>query len=170
MSGHNNIEVKASGKEGLGIFALRDIEAGEYIHAVEYEREITEEAPLNEDQGERHDHCTYADGKVLLVAFPARHTNHSCDPNAFYRYAEGMTKVYARRLVNIGEEITVDYLINNAGGNSWPCHCGVPRCRGTTGTSFFDLPIDFQEEYYPLLALWFKKRFAERLSAIQSAL
>ncbi len=73
---------------------------------------------------------------------------------------------FARRTIAVGEEITVDYLINNPGGDSWPCSCGVARCRGVTGTSFFELPSEIQNEYYPLLAPWFKARFAHKLSGL----
>ncbi len=170
MNGHHRIEVRASGTEGLGIFAACDIEAEDYIHTVAFEREVTEAAPLNEALGERYEHCAYPDGKVMLVAFPARHMNHSCDPNAYYRYDKPAPTAHARRRIHAGEEITVDYLINNPGGDSWPCQCGAARCRGMTGTSFFDLPVRFQREYLPLLAPWFKQRFAEQMAQLESTL
>ncbi len=165
---YENIEVKISATEGLGIYALQTFAAGDYLHSVEFEREVTAQAPLNKALGERIDHCAYPDGKVMLVAFPARHMNHSCDPNAYYVYAGGSPKAYARRQICSGEEITVDYLINNPGGDSWPCNFGAARCRGETGTSFFELPAGLQREYYPLLAPWFKKRYRHKLQAIQS--
>ncbi len=141
MSWQTNIEVKASATEGLGIFALQPFNTGDYIHTVEFEREVTEQTPLVEARGERQDHCAYPDGKVMLVAYPARHMNHSCDPNAYYNHQSDRPKAYARRPISAGEEITVDYLVNNPGGDSWPCCCRAPRCRGWTGKSFFDLPM-----------------------------
>ncbi len=59
--------------------------------------------------------------------------------------------------------------IDNAGGDTWRCRCGAPRCRGVTGTSFFELPLSFQREYLPLLAPWFRARFAERIQALENA-
>jgi hypothetical protein len=54
-----------------------------------------------------------------------------------------------RRELVTGTELTIDYLINNQGGDSWPCRCGADRCRGETGKSFFSLPDEFQREYLP---------------------
>ena len=62
-----------------------------------------------------------------------------------------------------GDELTLDYLINNSGGDSWPCHCGAVRCRGETARSFFHLPLEIQLEYLPLLAPWFVKRHSREL-------
>jgi hypothetical protein len=91
--------------------------------------------------------------------------NHSCDPNAYYDHSdETNTITRARRDIEAAEEITVDYLINNPGGDSWPCQCGSARCRGETGISFFHLPIGIQQEYLSLLAPWFKSRYADRLA------
>ena len=164
----NPIEVRASGIEGLGMFARRPIQTGEQIHVLQYEREITAEDPLRPEAGERPEHCAYPDGRVLLVAFPDRHMNHSCNPNAYYDHAGGDEVITrARRDIQSGEEITVDYLINNPGGDSWPCHCGSDRCRGETGISFFHLPIEIQREYVPLLAPWFSRRFADRLAGLE---
>lgn len=105
-----------------------------------------------------------ADGRYLLVGEPDRYLNHSCDPNAYKRYTQSRIELIARRTIEVGDEITLDYLINNAGGDTWPCHCGATRCRGMTGTSFFDLPEEFQREYFPLLAPWFKRRYVDRLA------
>ncbi len=96
--------------------------------------------------------------------------NHSCDPNAYYEFVESTQVAKARRRIDPGEEITVDYLINNAGGDSWRCHCGSARCRGFTGSSFFDLPTSFQREYLPLLAPWFRVRFREQLLKLDAGL
>jgi D-alanine-D-alanine ligase-like ATP-grasp enzyme len=54
--------------------------------------------------------------------------NHSCDPNA---WLEGLDLV-ARRAIEAGEEITVEYATFIAGtGASFDCHCGADGCRGT---------------------------------------
>ena len=167
MDAEARIEIRAARSGGLGIYALGSYEYGDYIHTVEYEREVTEQNPLRAELGEQFDHCAYPDGKVMLVASPGRYMNHSCDPNAYYRYEGLIARAYARRKISSGEEITVDYLINNAGGDSWRCHCGTNRCRGKTGTRFFDLPLQFQREYYPLLADWFKQRFPDELAELK---
>ena len=164
------VEIKPAPSGGMGLFARVDLDAQDYIHTVTYEREITELNPLNAEAGERIDHCAYPDGKVMLVASPGRYMNHSCDPSAYYRYVGSTAKAYARRVIPKGSEITVDYLINNPGGDSWRCRCGSGRCRGETGTSFFELPMQFQREYYPFLADWFKARFPIETEALEQLL
>ncbi len=164
---NDRIEVRASPIEGVGIFATTPLEAGDFIDVVGYEREITADAPLDPERGERFEHCSYPDGKVMLVAYPGRHMNHSCDPNAFYGYVGDRATAYARRAIAAGEEVTVDYLINTPTGDSWPCRCGAKRRRGETGHSFFDLPMPVQLEYLPLLAPWFVSRFRHEVDALR---
>ena len=170
MTASQNVEVRPSQKEGLGLFARRRFDPNDFIHRVLFEREVTDHAPLRIELGERIDHCAYPDGRIMLVAYPYRHMNHSCDPNAYYEYEGAIPVALARRVIARDEEITVDYLVNNPGGDSWPCRCGAARCRGKTGTSFFDLPSAFQREYLPLLAPWFRERFAERVLALELGL
>jgi len=158
-----DVDVKSSGIEGYGIFARRPIRAGERIREITVVREVTPDTPPREDLGERADHCDYPDGKVVLLGFPDRYVNHSCDPNAWMRYLGTRCCLVARRDIHTGEEITCDYSINLTGGSSWPCHCGAPRCRRTVVGDFFALPPAIQREYRPLLADWFVRRHSERL-------
>ena len=162
------VEVRRSPIEGLGLFAGRAFEVGERIRRVNVVREITPAAPLREDLGERQDHCDYPDGRVVLLGSPDRHTNHSCDPSAWVLYEGEGTWLVARRDLEPGDEITVDYSLNVTGGSSWPCRCGAARCRGTVTGDFFDLPLEFQREYRPLLAWWFVRRHAGRVAALDA--
>jgi hypothetical protein len=165
-SGADYVEVKTSPIEGLGVFALVPFFPGQCIRQINVVREITPDTPLREDLGERMDHCDYPDGKVVLLGLPDRHINHSCDPNAYVRYAKDKCYLHARRSIAAGEEITCDYNMNITGGTSWPCHCGASRCRGETLGDFFKLPIEIQREYRPLLAEWFIQRHCEALGAL----
>jgi SET domain-containing protein len=160
------VQVKPSCIEGLGLFSLDPIAAGECIRRISVVRQITPRAPLREDHGERLDHCDYPDGTVVLLGFPDRHVNHCCDPNAYVRYEQEGCYLYARRAIGAGEEITVDYNINITKGTSWLCHCAAARCRGVVAGDFFELPIEIQQEYKPLLAEWFIRRNREALSAL----
>jgi hypothetical protein len=162
-----DVEVRESPVQGLGVFARRAFAAGERIRAVNVVREITEDAPLRPDLGEGAEHCAYPDGKVVLYGFPDRYYNHSCDPNAWERYVDGRAEIVARRPIEAGDEIRVDYLVNNSGGDSWPCRCGAERCRGMTGYSFLTLPVELQREYLPLLAGWFIDRHAEEIAELR---
>ena len=162
----NDVDVRRSPIEGLGLFARRPFFAAERIRQINVVREVTRESPLRKDLGERTDHCDYPDGKVVLLGFPDRHVNHSCDPNAYVAYERDCCHLVARRAIAVGDEITCDYNINLAAGTAWPCHCGAPRCRGDTVGDFFRLPPDVQREYQPLLADWFVARHRERLAAL----
>jgi uncharacterized protein len=160
------VEVRPSAIEGLGLFALRSFESDERIRRINVVREVTPETPLRKELGERYDHCDYPDGKVVLMGFPDRHINHSCDPNTYIRYESDASTIMARRRIAAGEELTCDYNINITGGTAWACHCGATRCRGATTGDFFLLPIDIQREYLPLLADWFVRRHADRLAEL----
>lgn len=164
-----DIAVAASGMEGLGIFAARPFAAGEQIRQINMCREITPEQPLRADLGERADHCDYPDGRIVLLGYPDRHVNHSCHPNAYVVYAGDSSWFVARREIQPGDEITIDYNINISGGTAWPCHCGAARCNGMVVGDFFLLPTALQVEYRPLLADWFVRRHAERLNSMRSA-
>lgn len=136
----DSVEVKTSAIEGLGLFAAHAFKAGQRIRQINVGREVTAASPLRPERGERADHCDYPDGKVVLLGFPDRHINHSCDPNAYVVYEPAGSFIVARRKIAAGEEITCDYNINVTGGSAWPCHCGSARCRGTTVGDFFQLP------------------------------
>jgi len=63
--------------------------------------------------------------------------NHSCDPNA---WIEGLDLV-ARRPIEAGEEITVEYATFIAGtGASFVCRCGADDCRGRVTPEDWQLP------------------------------
>jgi hypothetical protein len=165
----HSVDVRASPIEGLGLFAGEAIGRGERIRRINVAREVTAETPLREDHGERADHCDYPDGRVVLLGYPDRHVNHSCDPNAYVLYEGESCYLVARRDIAAGAEITCDYNVNITGGTAWACHCGAARCRGTTVGDFFQLPPDVQREYRPLLAGWFVRRHAARLEGAASA-
>ena len=162
-----DVEVRPSGIEGLGLFARRAFAAGECIHVITVVREVTADAPLRPERGERADHCDYPDGKVVLIGYPDRHVNHSCDPNAWVRYGERGGELVARRAIPGGAEITCDYQINVTGGSRWPCRCGAARCRGEVVGDFFALPAALQAEYRPFLADWFLRRHTAQVSAMR---
>lgn len=162
----DEVEVKPSGIEGLGVFAIRSFSNGDRIRRVNVVREVTPEAPLREDLGERADHCNYPDGKVVLYGPPDCFINHSCDPNAYEVHQACATYLVARRHIPAGTEITCDYNINIANGTAWPCRCGVPRCQGNVVGDFFRLPRQWQREYRALLAPWFIGRHRELIDAL----
>ena len=157
------VVVRTSPIGGIGVFTLERLQAGQVVREFELEREVTPDSPLEPDRGERPEHCPWIDGRCYLVGIPDRNFNHSCDPNVYLRFGADRIHVIARRDIEAESELTLDYLINNPGGDRWPCHCGAARCRGETEHNFFALPEELQREYLPLLAPWFLKRYSREL-------
>ncbi len=103
----------------------------------------------------------------MLWGFPDRNVNHSCDPNAYEAYEDDAIYIVARRPIAANEEITFDYLVNNSGGDSWPCNCRFPRCISMTAADgFFGLLEARQIEYFPQLADWFVAIHRDRIETL----
>ncbi len=167
----SDVCVAQSKIHGLGVFAARDFAAGETVLVMDDSRIVDDEHPLQPELGEYSYHCDYlAGGKVILQQTPERHINSSCDPNVYARRGEGVSRVIALRAVKAGEEITGDYIIDCHGGEVWRCRCGSPRCRGTIVSSFFELPLEWQAEYLPLLNEWFVEEHQEKVKELRRVL
>jgi hypothetical protein len=161
--------VRSSSIHGNGVFARRDYAADDIVLWIDDSRVVDAEHPLL--PGEAPHHCDYLEnGKVVLMQEPERHINSSCDPTAFVKTVDGKRCVVARRAMRAGDEITYDYIVDCDGGCVWECGCGSPRCRGTIVASYFDLPIEWQREYLPLLNPWFVKEHAARIDALKERL
>jgi len=164
------VAVRDSPIGGRGVFTLENLATGQVVREFAFEREVTAEAPLRPKAGELPEHCPVINGRRYLVASPDRYLNHCCNPNVYLRHGPESIDVVALRDIEVDTELTVDYLINNAGGDSWPCNCGAARCRGKTGKSFFTLPAPFQREYLPLLAPWFREHYHRELEYLTDSL
>ena len=163
-----DVIVTESKIHGLGVFATRDFAAGEIILIIDDSRIVDEQHPLRADLGEHNYHCDYlAGGKVVLMSSPERHINSSCDPNTFVKTISGARTVVARMAIKTGEELTYDYIIDCHGGIVWQCSCPAERCRGTIVSSFWELPLEWQEEYLPLLNEWFIAEHRDRVEALR---
>jgi len=153
------------------VFATELARPGDTVLVLDTSRVVSEEHPLRAEEEEREDHLAYlAGGKVVLLPEPERHLNHSCEPNACLHTDEDEVGVVARRPIQAGEEVTIDYLINTHGGSSWSCRCGANRCRGELETSFFELPAGFQREYLPLREDWFVEEHGEEIERLMKRL
>ena len=163
----HQVEVRESQIHGRGVFAASDIPGGELIREYNLVREITASHPIDPEQGESKEHCTYLGDRVFVVGPPDRYFNHSCDPNAYKRFRGATIEIVARRDISASSEIVHDYVINTHGGSTWTCRCGSPRCRGVMPRSFFELPKSIQIEYLPFLAEWFVSRHAGRVRQLK---
>jgi SET domain-containing protein len=162
-----DVAVAESRIHGLGVIAKRDFAEGEVILPIDDSRIVDDEHPLRPELGENDHHCDYlAGGKTILMRSPERHINSCCDPSAYVKTIDGVRYVVARRLIEAGEEITYDYIIDCHGGIVWQCSCGSPLCRETIVSSFFDLPVKLQLEYLPLLNEWFVEEHRQKIEAL----
>jgi SET domain-containing protein len=137
-------EVRKSPVHGNGVFALRDIAAGERI--IEYRGEriswdhATERAA---QQGGPVNHTFYfslADGNVIdggRRGNDARWINHACEPNCEAYEEDGRVYIHALRDIEQGEELNYNYALiyderhTPALKRLFACRCGTPGCSGT---------------------------------------
>lgn len=164
-----NVNVHESGIAGLGVFAGRHFRRGELVLEIDDSRVVDDVHPLGPSESPHH--CDYlAHGKVVLMQFPERYINHSCDPNVYVASDEGRRLVIALRDIPAGEEIAYDYCINGGGDTMWICHCGAGRCRHTMHSDFFHLPDKLQLEYLPLLDVWFQNERRAEIEQLRKRL
>ena len=138
------IQVRRSGVHGKGVFALREIAAGESI--IEYTGELISwpEALRRHPHDPRDPHHTFffhidadhvIDAKVGGNA--ARWINHACEPNCEADETDGRVFIKALRPLFAGEELFYDYglVIDDRYTpklkKEYECRCGSPICRRT---------------------------------------
>jgi SET domain-containing protein len=130
--------IRPSLVHGTGLFAGRDIQAGERI--LEYKGKQISKAESAKIETKRK---AAGDGSVFLFALneevdldgdtpdnPARFMNHSCDENCEARLEDGRIWFHARRDIQAGEELTFDYSFAMSAFFEHPCHCGANGCPG----------------------------------------
>jgi hypothetical protein len=137
-----DVEVRAAGSKGLGVFARRAFASGEFLfrrrHLV-----VVDEAGIEGLSDEDRMHlCELGWDRFAVLAPPGCYLNHSCEPTAM----RSGVKVFAWRDIEAGEEVTIDYRLNAFDGDSWPCDCGTPSCSGTVVGSFFAMTPERQAE------------------------
>lgn len=149
-------EVRGSEIEGLGVFATRRFQPEDRILQFDHSDKIGPDRPFRPDLGER---LGYVDqlpnGVEVYLPAPGCHVNSCCDPTARVRWDGDECWAVARRVIEPGEEITVDYVIATHNEETLPCHCRAARCRGVIPGSVFSLGDEWLREYEPLMADWF---------------
>lgn len=133
---HDDVEVAVSDVEGRGLFTRVPIPAGTIV--IRLGGRLVSEEELRDlfrsaegDPSHPYIDCITVDEGRHLVMPPeqdAHFGNHSCDPNVWH--ADAFTLV-ARREVEAGEELTVDYATQTANPDfRMTCRCGSELCRG----------------------------------------
>jgi SET domain-containing protein len=136
------VRVRKSGIHARGLFAAKDIEAGERV--IEYVGDKVTKAESDrradkqlEKAGKNGDGAVYIftlnkrydiDGNVSWNT--ARLANHSCDPNCETDIIRGHVWLIALRDIKKGEEITYNYCFDLEFFEDHPCCCGSKNCVG----------------------------------------
>ena len=129
--------IKGNAISGFGIYANRDLRAGEFIFSGEEkaQRLVTlrhVEKNWSEDDKETFRRYAYPISKEVFLIWDNDPTewapqNHSCDPNSAYN---GLNVVTLRPIAK-GEELTLDYAtFLDKNMQPFHCLCGAPNCRG----------------------------------------
>lgn len=154
----SDVELRPAGVKGLGVFALRPLAPGEFIFRRRHGRVVTA-AEIGELSPADQNHLCELDWDSFAVLLPPGcYLNHSCDPNAM----RSGVRVFARRPIDPGDEITIDYRLNAFDGASWPCACATPACTGTVVSSFFSLSQERQLEYLPWAPAFIRGEYVRR--------
>ena len=137
-------EIRKSGIQGRGAFALRRIRPGQKIVEYTGERISNDEADRRYDEEKMSRHHTFLftldddtciDGNVRTNE--AKLINHSCDPNCEAVIEDDRIWIYALKNIQPGVELAYDYKYERTGGNIaelekfYVCHCGSSKCRGS---------------------------------------
>jgi hypothetical protein len=129
--------VQSSPIEGLGLFAVSAVAAGEVV--MRLGGEVIDDAALAALTPPYSSVALDENAHLRIDPLhPVRYGNHGCDPNL---WMEGALAVVARRAIAPGEELTIDYA-TQTGTESWrmPCRCGAPICRGEITGADWRLP------------------------------
>ena len=118
------IVVRDSPIHGRGVFAARRIAAGEVV--IDGCREVLSDEALQSLPPDEKVFLSVVNGQHILMMPPARFVNHSCNPNARGTDQHDV----AIRVIEAGEEVTVDYAAEHVPGLTLQCNWQAPNCRG----------------------------------------
>jgi uncharacterized protein len=154
------VEIRPSPISGLGMFAREPIRAGEVVI-------IWGGVVLTKDDIRAGN---FRSGTLSAIAddlwlggppddedYEADYTNHSCDPNLWMGDEATLT---AKRGIEVGEEITADYMMWEADEGyraPWRCHCDSRLCRGDITGRDWRLP-ELRERYRGHFSPFLNKR------------
>jgi hypothetical protein len=141
---HPDIEVRASGVHGTGVFATADLPKNtrliEYVGEILTWAKAQKRHPHNPDDP-NHTFFFHIDDKHVIDAAvggnDARWINHACDPNCEADEDDGRVFIKTLKKIKAGEELNYDYGLVIEGRLTkklkaeYRCLCGSKKCRGT---------------------------------------
>lgn len=159
---NSKIEIKDTNNRGKGMFATEIISKGETVI-------IWGGNYVNKEDAEK----AKQDGKLVMQfdddlfsieergESNAYFINHSCNPNVWMK---DTFTLEAMRDINIGEELTVDYVLfetNEDKISKWECRCGSENCRNIITGKDWKLP-EIQEKYKGHFIPFINKKISAR--------
>jgi hypothetical protein len=108
----------------MGMFALRDFQAGETVLPWDTSLRLAKDALNDLSDNERLYTHPFDENTVIVVQPPERLANHSCGNNIVVRKFCDV----AVRNTSAGEEITSDYSTDGS-GLRFRCFCGDVNCQ-----------------------------------------
>jgi SET domain-containing protein len=160
------VEVRVSPIEGLGLFAIVPIRAGELIFEDEAGGEAGSSVVMTDAEFaayiktvDRYSASAIGAGlhRVSVEMTDVDYGNHSCDPNTWLAGPDDPVLV-ARRVISPGDEITSDYVFwTDTRDWRMDCRCGAADCRSVLTGDDWRLPI-LHERYVGHWPGWLEER------------
>lgn len=117
------------GLSGFGLFAVAPIKKGEYV--IEYTGRLLTPEQVEKCVGDRYffqvDKYWTVDGSGRENT--ARYINHSCRPNCEVRIYAKRIRIWSRKRIKPGDELTYDYGKEYFDEFIKPKGCGCDKCR-----------------------------------------
>ena len=150
-------EVRAAGHKGLGIFAIRPIEAGETLAG--FGGDVCDRATFTAMPEDRQIHAIQIDDELYMVGpekpDPADMANHSCEPNVGIL---GNILLVAMADIAIDEEICFDYAMCDAADyDEFICACNATGCRKVVTSADWQRP-ELQARYRGWMSSYLQRR------------
>lgn len=123
-----DVEVRDSGIQGRGLYALRDFNVGDVVLRWDLSHTISTGDLAQMSVDERRYTHPLDDDKTIIVQPPERFVNHSCNNNTEVRDFCDI----AIEIIRVGDEITSDYGTDGS-VVQFDCLCGSENCRGRIG-------------------------------------
>lgn len=138
-------EVFRTEKKGLGLRAVIDLFAGEFI--MEYVGEVVDPKDFrrrakeySKDKNKHYYFMALKSDQIIDATMKgnvSRFINHSCDPNSETQKwtVNGELRIgfFIKKFIAAGEEITFDYHFQRYGKEAQKCFCEASNCRGWIG-------------------------------------
>ncbi len=121
----NNVIVKNSKIDGMGVFANREFKKGEVVIKWNTDTILTDEDVKNLPEEEKRYLTAFKD-KYILQQSPAKFVNHSCEPNT--KVVDESSDI-AIKDIKKGKEITSYYLSFFCTDETIKCNCKSKKCK-----------------------------------------